>query len=376
MLDELTRCEKSLAQCRAALGDAEARYRTLFEHAPEAIVVLDADAGHFVDANSNAVQLFELPRELLLDSNPVALSPPTQPGGLGSTELAWERIQEALAGGAPAFEWLHRTPGGKELDCEVRLVRLPAAGRRLVRGSITELSRQRRLEQQLSQWQRLETLGQLAGGVAHDLNSVLQAISTSAETLAHESSGDLQLEAEWIRQAVAGGSRLTRGLLGFLRGESSGLERVDLSAMALETAALLRRLLPGGIRLLTGLQPDAWVECDRGELEQVLLNLVLNARDAMPTGTGTISVSTRQYGRAIRLRVEDDGVGMNEATRQRMFEAFFSTKPPGKGTGLGLAVVQANVSRAAGRLEVGSEPGKGTVVDVYLPAAPPAEADA
>jgi len=359
--------QASAQHLEEALTDCEARYRTLVDHAPEAIVVLDADAGQFVDANRQATRLFELPLDALLGSNPVALSPRTQPGGADSRELAWQRIEEALAGGAPTFEWVHRTSAGAELPCEVRLVRLPASGRRLVRGSVIDLSRERRLEQQLRQWQKLELLGQLAGGIAHDLNSILMAISASADVLAGDLPEPARLEAAWIQSAVVRGTALTQRLLGFLRGEEPCAVRLDLNAVVAETAQLLSRLLPGGIELLTRGEPGSFVRADRHELEQVLLNLLLNARDAMPRG-GKITVSLRRMpAPVIRLRVQDSGQGMDDETRKRMFETFFTTKPEGQGSGLGLSIVQAIVRRAAGWIEVTSQPGQGTSVDVFLP---------
>src|SRR5262252_6286886 len=132
------------SDCSAqALIDCEARYRTLLDHAPEAIVVLDADEGRFVEANRQAARLFDMPVDALLTSNPVALSPLTQPGGYDSGALARERIAEALAGGTPSFDWIHRTARGTDVPCEVRLVRLPATGKRLVRGSVIDRSRER-----------------------------------------------------------------------------------------------------------------------------------------------------------------------------------------------------------------------------------------
>jgi PAS domain S-box-containing protein len=369
MQQQLEAGEDALALCKSALCECEARYQTIVEHAPEAIVVLDADAGRFVAANRNAALLFDMPRAALLDSDPVALSPPTQPGGAASRELARDRIEEALAGGAPTFEWMHRTPAGADLRCEVHLVRLPAAGRRLVRGSVTDVTRQRRLEEQLRQWQKLEALGQLAGGVAHDLNSILLAISASADTLAEDLPEGARLEAEWIRSAVVRGTGLTQRLLAFLRREEPRPVRLDLNAVVGDAAELLSRLLPSRVELLTRLEPGSFVRGDRHELEQVLINLVLNARDAMPQG-GRITASTRQLpARVIRLRVEDTGMGMDDATRERMFEAFFTTKPEGKGSGLGLSIVQGIVRRAGGWLEVSSQPGRGTSVDLFLPCA-------
>ncbi len=356
------------SDCNAqALLECEARYRTLLDYAPEAIVVLDADEGRFVEANRQAARLFDMPVDALLTSNPIALSPRTQPGGVDSSVLARQRIEEALAGGSPSFEWTHQTARGAELPCEVRLVRLPASGRRLVRGSVIDRSRERRLEEQLRQWQKLELLGRLAGGITHDMNSVLMAISASAEALTADLPEPARLEVEWIRSAVQRGTALTQRLLGFMRGQASEIERLDLNAAIRDTAALVSRLLPARVELQTRLDAGCFVRADRHELEQVLLNLVLNARDAMPNGGQVLLTSRRMPARVVRLRVQDTGVGMDDTTRAHLFETFFTTKPEGQGSGLGLCIVQEIVRRAGGWLEVTSQPGHGTSVDIFLP---------
>jgi len=356
------------SDCSAqALQECEARYRTLLDYAPEAIVVLDADAGRFVEANRQAARLFDMPVDALLTSNPAALSPSTQPGGADSGVLARQRIEEALAGGTPNFEWIHRSRTGTELPCEVRLVRLPASGRRLVRGSVIDLTRERRLAQQLRQWQKLELLGRLAGGITHDMNSVLMAISASADALSSDLPEPARLEAEWIRSAVQRGTALTQRLLAFIRGQQPKIVRLDLNGVIKDTASLLNRLLPIRIELHTRLDAGCFVRADRHELEQVLLNLVLNSRDAMPHG-GQVQVSSRRMpAPVVRLRVQDSGIGMDDSTREHLFETFFTTKPEGQGSGLGLSIVQEIVRRAGGWLEVTSQPGQGTSVDVFLP---------
>ena len=370
-------------QAEAALRESEERNRTLVEHAPEAIVVLDVDACRFVDANSNACELFGLPLEKLLASNPVALSPPTQAGGEPSELAALRRIAEALGGGTPVFDWTHLTPSGVELLCEVRLVRLPAEKRRLVRGSVTDVTRQRRLEEHLWQLQRLEAVGHLAGGIAHDFNNLLTVIRGSVQVLREDlPPGDpLLLETEWIESAATRGSALTRQLLDFARHKRVGAARVELNRLTENALVLLQRLLGTQVRLISRLDPSgAPVTADGSQLEQVLMNLVLNARDAMPQG-GTVTVSTSRIShlrwpaespchgleRVVRLRVEDTGAGMDEATQRQIFRPFFTTKAPGSGTGLGLAIVEAVVKRSGGCVEVSSRPERGTTFDVYFP---------
>ncbi|HSE51153.1 MAG TPA: PAS domain S-box protein [Gemmatimonadales bacterium] len=370
-------------QAEAALRESEERNRTLVEHAPEAIVVFDVDAFRFLDVNSNACALFGLSREKLLASNPIALSPPTQASGEPSELAALRRVAEALGGGTPVFDWTHLTPEGVEILCEVRLVRLPSERRRLVRASVTDVTRQRRLEEHLWQLQRLEAVGHLAGGIAHDFNNLLTVILGSVQVLREElPPGDpLLLETEWIERAAARGSALTRQLLDFARQKGTRVARVDLNRIAEDSLVLLERLMGSRVRLVKRLDPTgAPVTADGSQLEQVLMNLVLNARDAMPQG-GTITVSTSRIShlqwpaasplhgleRVVRLRVEDTGAGMDAATQQQIFQPFFTTKAPGSGTGLGLAIVEAVVKRSGGCVEVISRPKGGSTFDVYFP---------
>ncbi|HEX9083092.1 MAG TPA: PAS domain S-box protein, partial [Gemmatimonadaceae bacterium] len=195
-----------------ALRDSEARYRTLVENAPEAIVVLDVDAFRFVDVNANACLLFGLTRHELLRREPIEMSPATQPDGRTSSEAAHEYIRRALDGEIPVFEWIHCSDSEAEIRCEVRLVRLPAKGKRLVRGSIIDLTTQHQLEQQLQQFQKLDTLGQMAGGIAHDFNNILTVISSSAEMLLLDldPGSALRADAQSISDASRRGAQLTQ----------------------------------------------------------------------------------------------------------------------------------------------------------------------
>jgi PAS domain S-box-containing protein len=357
-----------------ALRESEDRYRTLVEHAPEAIVILDADTCLIVDANPNACALFDLPPERLLGSNPVELSPPVQPNGDPSPLAALQRINQALDGGLPVFDWVHRTGAGTDRRCEVRLVRLPATGRRLLRGSITDVSRQRQLEAHLAQTQKLEALGQLAGGIAHDFNNILLVITMSADQLAGRIHAlpECREEVETIRSAARRGAAFTRQLLAFARHQRPEVERLDLHGVIRDVTAMLTRVLGAGVEVVTRLAPEgACVRAGRGQLEQILMNLILNARDAMPSG-GRITVTTRRgdaaIGPAVYLEVEDTGTGMDEWTRQRVFDPLFTTKGPDQGTGLGLSTVHAIVTQLGGEVTAESLVGVGSRFIVVLPA--------
>src|SRR5688572_3411373 len=260
-----------------ALRDSEARYRILVENAPEAIVVLDVDAARFVDVNANACVLFDLSREELLTREPIGLSPPTQPDGRSSIEAAQDFIRQALEGETPAFEWVHSSASRPSIRCEVRLVRLPAKGHGLVRGSIIDITNQHELERQLQQFQKLDTLGQMAGGIAHDLNSILTVITSSADMLLQDldPGSSVRGDAEAIREASRRGAQLTRQILAFARGREAHREMLDLNTVVHHTVSMLSRLMGANVRLVQDLEPSGtMIFGDRGQVEQILVNLL------------------------------------------------------------------------------------------------------
>jgi signal transduction histidine kinase len=252
-----------------------------------------------------------------------------------------------------------------------------------------DITEQTRLANELRQAQKMEAVGQLAGGVAHDFNNLLTVITVHCDVLldarsdAGLSETDAHREdARAIQKAALRASALTRQLLAFSRKEAFQPTVLDLNAVVEETNHLLQRLLGDDIEVMISLEMSAGgILADAGQIEQVLMNLILNARDAMPFG-GRVSIATANVavgpdsvpsdevvplGSYVRLSVSDTGTGMSMETRARLFEPFFTTKDVGKGTGLGLSTVHGIVRQAAGYIVVDSEPGRGTTFDVYLP---------
>jgi two-component system, cell cycle sensor histidine kinase and response regulator CckA len=226
------------------------------------------------------------------------------------------------------------------------------------------------LEQRLQEAERLESIGRLAGGVAHDFNNLLTVILSYTSHLRSQTLDDADLAdaIDEIRQAAEDGAALTRQLLTFSRRDPGEPRALDVNDVVRARAGLLRRTLGEHVEFELELCEDRCVvELDRGQLEQILMNLTLNARDALGAG-GRLRIATGRRGDDVTLSVTDSGVGMSPAVRARAFEPFYTTKPRGKGTGLGLASVHGIVKRAGGDIGIRSRPGEGTVVTIELPA--------
>jgi two-component system, cell cycle sensor histidine kinase and response regulator CckA len=497
-------------EAAAALREGEARFRTLVENAPDAIVVLDTESGKFCDCNENALRLFRLTREELMRCGPGELSPAFQPDAQPSALAAREWVDRAT-GATPYFVWTHRNSQGEEIPCEVRVVRLPSPARNLIRGSILDITEHKRgeealresearyrglvnnatygiywvtldrdlldanpalvqmlgyesieelldidntlllyrdsavreavanryrnhdrgdatvewkrkngktisvrligrrsrdarrntdcvevivedvteriaLEKQLRQGQKFGAIGQLAGGIAHDFNNIIGAILGWAEMGLEETGAESRLHRhfEKIRHQAVRAVALTRQLLAFARRQILEPRNMDMNQNVTETLSLLEKVIGSNIEIKTNL---TLVRADPTQVDQVIMNLCINARDAMPGG-GCLTIETgdavfdEKYcalhsfarpGHYTMLAVTDTGTGMDAATLDRIFEPFFTTKETGKGTGLGLATVYGIVSQHDGFLQVYSEVNIGTTFRIYLPVTPTAE---
>jgi signal transduction histidine kinase len=382
--------EKRVAERTAALAEKETRLRAAAEGAGLGNYEIDFGAGRaWFDTRGAAVAGGVLPAERWITvGGPEwqALEAAIHPEDRDAYEAAWQRVVMGEAEGWSVETRIRRLDGNWCWDwCHgVVLEREAGSGRplRLV-GILQDVSEQRRLEAELRQAQKLQALGELAGGMAHDFNNVLQAVEGAARMIERAATDPdaVRRRAGTLHAAVERGAAITGRLLVFARRGEAGQGPVAVQPLLAELREILGATLGGGItvefRAAPGLPP---LRADRAQLQTVLLNLATNARDAMPQG-GTLEFSAeageRSAGSAgppglapgayLRLSVRDTGAGMNAATLARVTEPFFTTKPAGQGTGLGLSMARQFAEKSGGRLEIASAPGHGTTVTLWLP---------
>ena len=357
--------------------EAEERFRLVFEHSVDGLLLSD-DTG-VLDCNPAALRMLGLSeKQELIGRRPADFSPAAQPDGTPSDEKSRGIGAATLERGVMTFDWVHQRADGHPVPVEVSVRHAALRGKRVSviawrdQSHRAEIERQRmELEQQLNVARKLEAVGQLAGGVAHDFNNLLAAIRNCIQLVMNEVPEgfafreDLALALSTTERAA----RLTGQLLSFSRRQAPLTESVDLASLVRDMLPLLRASLPASVTVrIEGAASGARVRADRGQLEQVVLNLAQNARDAMPSGgTLTLSVSVDDDAMQSTLTISDTGMGMDDAVRQRIFEPFFTTRPLGEGTGLGLAVVYGVVTQAGGTVRAESVNGVGTSICIVLP---------
>lgn len=361
-----------LASAYQALQRSEERYRRFFEEDLTGDFI-STPQGRLLAANSAFLQIFGFSSmEEALTTNVAELYRSREEREAFLEELRREgritqrEVERRRRDGTPVF-----------LVENVSASFSPTGELETLWGYLFDITARKRLEEQLREAQKMEAIGRLAGGVAHDFNNLLQGILSLGQVLAAKTrDSELQAAAAELVAHVRRGAELTRQLLLFSRREVARRVVLDLNEVVGEGMRLLRRVIPETLQVAVDLAPEALpVEGDRGQLQQVLTNLVLNARDAMPGG-GALTVTTGRAEGWVWLEVRDTGVGMDEATRERIFEPFFTTKGREMGIGLGLAVVHGIVEYHGGHIEVASACGLGSRFRVLLPVAPVAGAGA
>jgi PAS domain S-box-containing protein len=362
-----------------ALRESEARYRTLAEAAHDSIFIVDRE-GRIEYANSASRERFGLSADEQTGRRLHDVFPPA------TADEMWRDLSTVFSTGAQQYREskFHTTDG--ELWLETWLAPIPDRTGDVVSvmGIAREISERKRLERQLMQAQKMEAIGRLAGGIAHDFNNLLTAILGYSDLLIERASGDetLRADLEQIRKAGERAGRLTRQLLAFSRKQPIAARVLDLNDLISDLERMLVRVIGEDIdfEFLQGEKLGS-VKADPGHIEQLLMNLVVNARDAMPKG-GRIRIATRNVefdasfvrqhegavaGKYVRIDVQDTGCGMTPEVLAHVFEPFFTTKPSGKGTGLGLATVYGIVKQSGGYITIDSAPGAGTTVTTYFP---------
>jgi PAS domain S-box-containing protein len=365
-------------RAQEALRHSEERYRMLFENNPSPMYLFDEETLQFLAVNQAAIEHYGYSRSEFLAMTVKDIRPESE---IPALLEALARSSRAKYKGGP---WRHRKRDGSIIEVEVTKHSMSFDGRPACLALIQDVTDRKQLESELRHAQKMEAIGLLAGGVAHDFNNLLTAITGYSELAMRglPPADPLSADLEQIRRAGERAAALTRQLLTFSRKQVVQPRVLDLNEVVSEMEKMLRRVIGEDVALRTALDPSLGrILADHGQIEQVLMNLAVNARDAMPSG-GSLEIETASVtlddafarshvgvtpGPHAVLVVRDTGAGMSEETQGRIFEPFFTTKPVGRGTGLGLSTVYGIVRQWAGFIQVESAVGRGTTFTIHWP---------
>ncbi len=378
--EELRRAHEELDRRKSReLRDSQNRLALIVDSSQDAIIGKNLD-GIVTHWNKGAEQIYGYTAQEMIGNSISVLCPKER---IDEIPAILEKIRKGQR--VEYFESVRVTKDKRNLHVSISVSPIHDAEGEVVGASTIarNITAQKKIEDQLRQSQKMEAVGRLAGGVAHDFNNLLGVVTACSELLETRVDADSMEYIDNIREAAKRGASLTRQLLAFGRRQPVQTQLVDLNQRLKEVSKLLRPLMGDDVEIVLLPRPvTAIVEVDPGQLDQVVINLAVNARDAMPRG-GKLILETaafecdESFGREhsmvagwyVMLAVSDNGTGMDEATRSRIFEPFFTTKETGKGSGLGLATVYGIVKQSGGHVWVYSEPGRGTTFKIYLPSA-------
>lgn len=354
---------------------ADGRFRTLFRHSPLPLVLTSESGGEVLDVNDAAERLAGRPGATLRGGSVFDL------GGYDGPGDRQRHLEAVRAGGGRAVrEFRIKTPAGTELHLLAHTSRITLDGQPHLLTALTNVTAISRLDDRLLYAQRMEVIGRLSGGIGHAFNNLLTVMQGHLDALAVEvpRGGAAQRRIDTLHRSVAEATQITSGLLTFAGRNPVSASLVDVNTVLDDLTPMLTGLLGDGVRLeWDRMRTPIPVMLGEPQLAQVVLNLALNARDAMPDG-GRLTVSTRRVdlgdaaaipgpGTWVVITLADNGRGMNDDVRRHMFEPFFTTKRPGQGTGLGLSICLGIVEQAGGHIVADSTPGRGTTIALYLP---------
>jgi len=405
------------SRTEAALRDGEEKYRKIFNTSHDAIMTIEPPTWRFVDANPATLTMFRA-KDLadFTSRGPMGVSPEKQHDGRPSGDAAQEWIQTALREGSASFEWIHQRLDGQAFPARVLLTRMDLAGKQSIQATVRDLSEQKGIELELGHARKLEAVGKLASGIAHEINTPAQYVGDGVHFLKESFEGYQRLISQYQRAVEAldkaGGhealvseireieqdidlpylsanapgsfdscldgisriSTIVRAMKEFAHPDQKEKVPANLNQALQTTLAIARNEYKYVAEVTTKFGDLPAVLCHVGDLNQVFLNLIVNAAHAIGDvvgqggSKGTIRISTAQEGNLVRIDISDSGAGIPEAIRQRIFEPFFTTKEVGKGTGQGLTIARAIVvTKHGGSLSFESEVGKGTTFTIRLP---------